>query len=157
VKREAARRAQNQRDDESQSDVPYLVSQTHSNLDGCCFLNTYTWLFDILSCAIITWEQLECGVRCGMRWRWRQVDTVLSSSVLSYPLLSSSVLSSPFISSPLLFRLNIIYSMIFWLAISEVLPQTSLISYSPLSYCVLFSSLVFSNLFFSHTPHEGHM
>ena len=32
----------------------YLVSQTHSNLEGCCFLNTYTWLLDIRSCAIIT-------------------------------------------------------------------------------------------------------
>lgn len=35
----------------------YLVSHTHSNLEGCCFLNTYTWLLDILSWAIITYGE----------------------------------------------------------------------------------------------------
>ena len=32
------------------------VSHTHSYLLGCCFLNTYTWLLDMRSCAIITFS-----------------------------------------------------------------------------------------------------
>ena len=70
----------------------HLTSQTHSNLCGCCFLKTYTWLLDMRSCAIITYAGMHKKIYCNstfciylLRTVYNEVTTLIE---YTFPLLS---------------------------------------------------------------------